>query len=147
MFGSDRASLRSFFLRVFARQRAGEPLEPLEAMVASVVDMHPEYHALLADPDSVHGDSFPGAGDGNPFLHMAMHVAIAEQLAADRPPGFRDAYVKAGPRHSDKHSLEHAVMECLGRVMWEARRAGKAPDEQAYLECVRALATPRGAPR
>ena len=147
MFGNDRASLRRFFLDVFAKQRAGQALQPLESMVGGVTDMHPEYHALLADPESLHRDRFPGVGDGNPFLHMAMDVAIAEQVAADRPPGIRDAYLKAGARQPDKHALEHAIMECLGRAIWEAQSAGRAPDEAAYLGCVRALASSGGAPR
>ncbi len=147
MFGNDRASLRRVFLDVFAKQRAGQALEPLEALIARVIDMHAEYHGVLADPASLHRDQFPGTGDSNPFLHMAMHVAIGEQLAADRPSGLRDAYLKAGAHQPDNHSLEHAIMDCLGRVMWEAQRAGRAPDEAAYLACVRALASGGGMPR
>ena len=136
MFGNDRASLRRFFLDVFAKQRDGATLEPLEATVGAVLGMHPEYHQLLADPDSVHRDTFPGMGDSNPFLHMAMHVSIAEQVSADRPAGIREAYLKACRRLPDTHTVEHAFMECLGETMWEAQRAGRAPDETAYLACI-----------
>ena len=147
MFGDDRARLRGFFLRVYARARAGEVLEPLESLVGNVIDMHPEYHPVLADAESLHRDRFPGARDGNPFLHMAMHVTIAEQLGSDRPAGLRDAYLKAAEVHPDNHHLEHAIMECLGQTMWQAQQHDAVPDEQAYLRCVQRLATRAKAPR
>jgi Domain of unknown function (DUF1841) len=31
------------------------------------------------------------------------------------------------------------MMEMLGRALWEAQRAGRAPDETAYLESLRQL--------
>jgi hypothetical protein len=31
------------------------------------------------------------------------------------------------------------MMECLGQALWEAQRKGQAPDEAAYLECLKAL--------
>jgi hypothetical protein len=30
-------------------------------------------------------------------------------------------------------------MECLAEMIWQAQRNGTAPDEEAYLECVRQL--------
>jgi hypothetical protein len=35
---------------------------------------------------------------------------------------------------------EHRMMEALGRALWEAQRAARLPDEQAYLEDLRRLA-------
>jgi len=37
----------------------------------------------------------------------------------------------------DAHAAEHAMIECLAVALWEAQRAGVAPDEQAYLEALR----------
>jgi hypothetical protein len=34
---------------------------------------------------------------------------------------------------------EHRMMEALGRALWEAQRAGRLPDERAYLEDLRRL--------
>jgi len=31
------------------------------------------------------------------------------------------------------------MIECLGRALWEAQRAGTQPDESAYLECLQRL--------
>jgi hypothetical protein len=35
------------------------------------------------------------------------------------------------------------MMEALGRALWEAQRAGVAPDERAYLEEIERLASRR----
>ena len=35
-----------------------------------------------------------------------------------------------------EHDAKHAMVECLGETVWNAQRAGGAPDEQAYLECL-----------
>ena len=70
---------------------------------------------------------------------MGLHVAIREQLATDRPPGLRGLYTALLPRFADAHRLEHALMECLAETLWDAQRAGTAPDEARYLARVRRL--------
>jgi hypothetical protein len=32
------------------------------------------------------------------------------------------------------------MMECLGKVLWQAQLSRTMPDEAAYLECLRKLA-------
>ena len=74
---------------------------------------------------------------------MGMHVAIREQLSTDRPPGMRKLYRKLLPRFADAHRLEHALMECLAKTLWDAQRTGTAPDEGRYLSRVRRIAARR----
>ena len=139
MFGQDRQQLRQFFKTSWDKRLAGQPLQALEQIVAQVVEQHPEYHAALADPDALERDYSVETGQTNPWLHMAMHVTIAEQVGSDRPAGFRSAYQATVLRLGDPHQADHAILECLGQTLWEAQRAGGLPDESAYLECVRRL--------
>jgi hypothetical protein len=44
-------------------------------------------------------------------------------------------------RRQSLHDAHHEVMECLGRMMWEAQRAGRPPDGAAYIDCVQRRAT------
>ena len=61
--------------------------------------MHPEYHATFEDPDRhVERDYSPEAGDVNPFLHVSLHLAVAEQLAIDQPPGIRAQFERLRAR-------------------------------------------------
>ncbi|MGE0484767.1 MAG: DUF1841 family protein [Gammaproteobacteria bacterium] len=115
---------------------ADEPLEPLESLVAGVIRAHPEYHAVLADP--AQGGFDDAEPTVNPFLHMGLHIALAEQLQTDRPDGVRDAYRQTVERYAgDVHEAEHHMMDQLGRELWRASRDGIPPDAARYLDEVR----------
>lgn len=139
MFGQDREGLRRYYLRAWEKQQAGTPLEPLEALIASVIQQHPEYHALLQSEDALNKDFDPEQGQSNPFLHMGMHISLAEQISSDRPPGIRGTYQKIKGKLGDTHTAEHQMMECLGLVLWEAQQQNRAPDEATYSECLKKL--------
>ena len=143
LYGSDREGMRRTYVDAWSKSRAGQPLEPLGRLLAGIIAEHPEYHALLESPDALAREFPPEAGRSNPFLHMGLHVAIREQLATDRPPGLRGLYAALLPRFADAHALEHALMECLAETLWDAQRAGAAPDEARYLARVRRLAERR----
>ncbi len=141
MFGNDRDSLRRYYRTVWDKATAGQPLEPLEHLIAGVIREHPEYQPVLADPEIALGREYtPEQGQTNPFLHMGMHIAIQEQLGGDRPAGILDVYQRLCQRMADSHAVEHRMMECLGETLWEAQRDGVEPDERVYLERLRRLA-------
>ena len=140
MFTPDRDAMRRYFLDAWHKAREGAPLEPLEEQIAAVVRAHPEYHKLLDDVDAALAREFrPEDGETNPFLHLSLHLAILEQVATDRPPGIRAIYQRVAHASADPHDAEHRIMECLAESIWETQRAGRAPDEGAYLECLRRL--------
>ena len=141
LFGNDRSQLRSFYIEVWRKFNAGQDMEPLEQVVLQVIQQHPEYHALLADPDlALERDYLPEAGETNPFLHMGMHIAIHEQLASQRPPGIGDIYRQLCRRYGDAHEAEHRMMECLAEMIWESQRNQINPDESIYLQKLARLA-------
>lgn len=137
LFGQDRGALRRIFFTAWHKQRAGEPMEPLETMIAAVIAQHPEYHAMLEEPDRyADRDYLPEMGETNPFLHMAMHLSIQEQLDTARPAGIREQYQTLMQRLGEAHAVEHEMMECLAEMLWEAQRENRLPDEAAYLACL-----------
>ena len=139
---TDRSGTRCMFFEVWRKQQAGEPLSALETIVADIIRLHPEYHALLAgDPaNTLDRDWQPEGGETNPFLHMGLHVAIREQLSIDRPPGVKAAYAALLKRYADGHAAEHVMLECLAETLWRGQREGKLPDERAYLASLKARA-------
>lgn len=138
MYNPTRNQARNFFFSAWANYRAGSPLSELERVVAEVIVLHPEYHALLDAPDRyVERDYTPEQGQTNPFLHLGLHLGIAEQLATDRPQGIRGEFDRLLKKHGDRHSALHDVLECLGETIWQAQRTGTPPDTEAYLECLR----------
>jgi len=140
MFGQDRDGLRRAWVDAWSKRRDGRPLEPLEAQLADVIELHPEYHALLQSGDQVLADEWtPERGESNPFLHMGLHLALREQVATDRPAGIKAVYGQLAARLGDAHDAEHRMIDCLAEALWQAQRDGQPPDEAAYLERLRGL--------
>jgi hypothetical protein len=140
LFGTERNQMRQLFIDAWRKQQQALPMAPLERMIADIELDHPEYHALLASPGEALEKEFPPeTGESNPFLHMAMHISLREQVGTDRPAGIGRLYQRLVQRLGDVHEAEHRLMECLARMLWEAQVNQRLPDEQTYLECVRSL--------
>ena len=136
----SRDQLRRVYVDAWRKHREGLPMEPLEAQIADVVALHPEYQPALERPDDVlDRDYTPEGGQANPFLHMGLHLAVRDQIATDRPPGIRQAFEALARRKGAAHEAEHAIIECLAEAMWESQRSGRPPNELVYLERVRKL--------
>jgi hypothetical protein len=140
VFTPSRDEVRRFFRETWRKHLDGELLTPLEAMALDGILEHPEYHGDLAADPAHEAEYRIEDGRTNPFLHLSMHLAIAEQLSIDQPPGIRAAYERLARSRGDAHAASHDVMDCLGEVVWSAQRAGSAlpPDEMSarYLDCL-----------
>lgn len=142
MFAPSQQDVRRFFCATFAKQRAGAPLDPMEALAARWIDEHPEYHAALADAEAALAAVYEvDDGRTNPFLHLAMHLTLTEQAAIDQPSGIRQALELLAARRGSLHDAHHEAMECLGEMIWASQRSGLPPDGHSYLDCVRRRAT------
>jgi hypothetical protein len=142
MFNPSKDAVRQFFLSAWQRHRDGGVLTPLELIAADWMALHPEYHAELSNPQSVHRDYSVEHGRTNPFLHLSMHLTIAEQVSIDQPPGIRQAFELLRSKLGE-HEAHHAIMECLGDMLWTAQRSKLPPDGAAYVDCVQRRATTR----
>ena len=135
----NRDEIRQVYLNVWQKMQHKALLEPMEGIIADVIENHPEYQPLLQENDDIHQrDYSPDEGQTNPFLHMGMHIALREQAVADRPTGIKTVYQKLLKRDG-QHEAEHAMMECLGQALWQAQRDNQMPDDRAYLECLNRL--------
>ena len=138
MFQPSRDEARRFFFDTWSKYGRGEALSGLEQIALEVMLLHPEYHGQLADAErNLEREFTPERGSMNPFLHLALHLAIEEQLSIDQPPGVRASYDALVKKRGSEHDAKHDVLECLGEMMWQAQRTQTAPNEQAYLDCLR----------
>ena len=138
MFNPRRDEVRQFFFDTWRKYNARDILTPLETQALDWVLEHPEYHALLNQPDRyLHQDYLPDFGAVNPFLHLSLHLSVTEQISIDQPPGIRAEYERLARKHGSFHEAAHDVLECLGETVWKAQQGGTAPDGAAYLECVK----------
>jgi hypothetical protein len=137
VFAPSRDQVRELFFGAWAKYREGRLLEGMEALALDVILEHPEYHALLDEPErSRQRDYFPEMGETNPFLHMSLHMALEEQLSIDQPPGVVQRFNALVARHGERHAALHDAIECLAEMVWRSQRDGTPPDGNAYLQCL-----------
>ncbi|NRF68083.1 DUF1841 family protein [Aquincola sp. S2] len=142
MFQPSQHDVRRFFCEAWRKDRAREPLTPIETLATGWIAEHPEYHAELADLDAaLAADYRVEDGRSNPFLHLSMHLSISEQCSIDQPAGIRQAVELLAAKLGSLHEAQHQAMEALGEMIWASQRSGRPPDGHAYLDAVRRRAT------
>ena len=130
MFSQNRDQLRQVFQASWNKYQQQQPLQGVESLIVSVIQQHPEYQPLLMSPEALHRDY---TQQTNPFLHMGLHITLAEQVQMDRPAGIRHVYQRLLRRSPDQHQAAHQMLDCLAQILSEAHQAGRQPDEAAYL--------------
>lgn len=140
LFNPSKDDVREFFCEAWRKQQASGILTPLESIAARWMVEHPEYHDILNRPEEAkHTDFSVEKGQTNPFLHLAMHLSIAEQIQADQPPGIREVGKQLAARLDSEHEAAHQIMECLAAILWESQRSQTPPDMESYVESLRRL--------
>lgn len=122
------------FFRAWRSYRDGLPLAGIDALALDVILQHPEYHAILDQPERYRDRDY--VDESNPFLHMSLHMALEEQLSIDQPPGIRRAWEALVARAGERHAALHEALECLAETVWRAQRDAMPPDAAAYLSCL-----------
>lgn len=137
MFNPSRDQARQLFFNAWAKYQARQPLEGAENLALETMLAHPEYHPLLNQPDRyLDKDYTPESGETNPFLHLSMHMAIAEQLSIDQPPGIRNRYEQLLITHGEPMLAQHEIMDCLAEMIWQSQRHGEQYAPSIYFDCL-----------
>jgi uncharacterized protein DUF1841 len=134
MFDPTREEVREAFFGAWRKYRAGEPLAGFESLALGVILQHPEFHAMLSQPERYRERDF--VGESNPFLHLSLHVALEEQLSIDQPAGIAARFRALVERCGERHAALHEALECLAETVNRAQRDKAPPDAAAYLECL-----------
>src|SRR6188768_4234526 len=138
--GQSRDQLRETYRAAWRRYKQQHTLSPLDKQVVAVISEHPEYHVIVESAAADLANYSPRSGQLNPWLHMGLHLALREQVATNRPQGIAELYAKLAAKAGGAHEAEHRMLEVLAEQLWEAQRAGNAPDEKVYLERLLKLA-------
>lgn len=137
MFNPSRDEARQLFFDTWRKYQSQETHIGLETLVLETVLQHPEYHALLSQPERYRDSDYPPElGATNPFLHLSLHLAIEEQHSIDQPSGIQQRYAALLAKTGDAHAAQHELMECLAEMIWQAQRQQAAPDPQIYFDCL-----------
>lgn len=138
MFNPTRDQARLFFLNTWKKYHQEQPLTDAESIALQWMSRHPEYFPTFdADIERVLGKDYSvETGEGNPFLHLSMHLAVAEQVSINQPPGIRSAYQKLCERLGDEHLAAHQVFECLAEQIYQQQKNGTPFDSGRYINCI-----------
>jgi len=134
-----RENTRQVFFKAWYKKQKGQALEALEKQVATLIEQHPEYHSFFADEKNIDHDFSSEKQVVNPFLHLGMHLAIADQLALQQPAGIRELYQRLAQHYSDVHEAEHQIMNCLAYWMQQPQTQGETLDYSPYMQCLQKL--------
>ncbi len=134
LFNPSRDEVRNFFFDAWRKANAHLALTDLEKMAVHIMQLHPEYHTILGQPELYLQQAyFPELGETNPFLHMSLHLSILEQISINQPIGITAIYQKLCTMHSSEHEAQHAILDCLGETIWHAQRHQTPLDNEYYL--------------
>ncbi len=137
MFNPTQHDVRRFFCETYRKSLAREILTPLESIASDWIIEHPEYETDLSDVNAALEAEYPvDQGKTNPFLHLSMHLSIAEQVAINQPGGIAPAFTQLSQRLQSVHEAHHIMMDCLGAMIWESQRNGTPFDGAAYVTAV-----------
>ncbi|ARU32821.1 hypothetical protein CAP31_02900 [Sulfuriferula sp. AH1] len=138
MFNPSREDARQFYFETWHKHQQKLPLVGAELIAIDIMLAHPEYHALLSQPERFESREYsPELGETNPFLHLSMHLAIQEQLSIDQPAGIRKHYQALLHKHQDAMTAQHEIMDCLAEMIWQAQRQQTAFDPAIYFACLK----------
>jgi hypothetical protein len=134
MFQPSRDQARQFLFDAWAKFNANSALTDLEKIAVEVINMHPEYHAILNQPERyIAQQYFPEHGQTNPFLHLNLHLSVIEQININQPIGIQQSYEKLLAHFQEPHAAQHVLLECLAETIWHAQRHQQALDSAHYL--------------
>jgi Domain of unknown function (DUF1841) len=137
MFAPSQDDVRRFICAVYEKSKNNKPLNQMEAIVSIWLDDHPEYAVDFSNIEKALATVYTVTPEReNPFLHLAMHLSISEQCSIDQPQGIRQAVDLLASKNGNLHAAHHAVMDCLGRILYDSQIHGSPPDGNHYIELI-----------
>ncbi|MDZ4140913.1 MAG: DUF1841 family protein [Methylotenera sp.] len=138
LYNPSRDQARQFLFDAWSKFKQKLALSDLEKIAIEVIQMHPEYHAVLDAPERYMGQQyFPEMGETNPFLHLSLHLSVIEQISINQPTGIAQIYHQLRQQHHDAHLAYHDLIDCLAETIWQAQRNNAPLDSAHYLNLLR----------
>jgi hypothetical protein len=134
-----RRVTRSRLGLIWELAQAGGELDGEDARLAAVLKQHPEYTDVWEEAQSMGKEEVTRDGV-NPFVHVAIHQVVENQLAENDPPQTAEtleALLRAGyERHNAIHAIGRVVSDEIFAILKEKRPF----DEGAYMSALEDLA-------
>ena len=122
------------FHSIWEDSKAGKVLEGDEKVIAHLMKQHPEFHQEFEMAD-VYADidlQYDPDKEVNPFLHIAIHSIVENQLAANDPPEVAEFFKRRKYKKETRHETSHMVGLFIMEQIFEILKNGVPFDLDRY---------------
>ena len=119
-------------LRVAYDRHQGKDIEELDARIAHVMDLHPEFEEIwtmgemAAYPQEINGQIV------SPFVHTVLHTIVDSQIRTEQPEFVIKAFNKLREQGMEEHEVLHAIIAVYADLHFSSFRQGKPFDQLDY---------------
>ena len=119
-------------LRVASDRHQGKDIEELDARLAHVMDLHPEFEEIwtmgemAAYPQEINGQVV------SPFVHTVLHTIVDSQIRTEKPEFVIQAFNKLVEQGMEEHEVLHAIIAVYADLHFSSFRQGKPFDQLDY---------------
>jgi hypothetical protein len=119
-------------LRVASDRHQGKDIEELDARIAHVMDLHPEFEEIwtmgemAAYPQEINGQIV------SPFVHTVLHTIVDSQIRTEQPEFVIQAFNKLLEQGMEEHEVLHAIIAVYADLHFSSFRQGKPFDQLDY---------------
>ncbi len=115
-----------------AKNRQLDGLDETEKQIAMIMlDHAAEFHDQFESADAAREQAVD-PDDGNPFMHICLHVLAENQLAERDPPEVFHFYQMMIKKKCSRHDALHLIANILFPMVFQVIRSGKAFDRDSY---------------
>jgi hypothetical protein len=129
---------RAHFGLIWQHGKAGEPLSAEETIFYNTMREHGEYQDAWEMAGQL-GDKEVEIQGVNPFLHIAMHSVVEQQLADRNPPETAQALFRLMQAGLDRHDAIHLIGSTLATILHESCTRKSAVGMPEYRRRLRHL--------
>ncbi len=119
-------------LRVASDRHQGKDIEELDARIAHVMDLHPEFEEIwtmgemAAYPQEINGQIV------SPFVHTVLHTIVDSQIRTEQPEFVVKTFNKLREQGMEEHEVLHAIIAVYADLHFSSFRQGKPFDQLDY---------------
>ena len=120
--------------------KAGAKLEGEEAVMGKVLKQHPEYFDVWENAATAPTHEEVLRDGVNPFLHVAIHQTVENQIADRTPPQAAETLETLMQAGYTRHEAIHAIGNLIASEIFGIMKEDRPFDEASYIEELNELA-------
>ena len=109
--------------------------------LATIMLEHQEYHNQFEIAGHLHDHEYHVDREGNPFLHIAIHAVVENQLEAKDPIEVFQFYNAMRKHAVPRHDIVHMIGAILAPLIFDVKQEGKPFDSGRYVRILKKCKT------